>query len=879
MNINGAIVDTNIVLPVYGAKAYLIRVSDSVIVSYQNTKEDGVFHFDVPIDNYQLFLSHPKYNDKQFLLVGTSEKRDFNLGEINLPDKSMQLEGVTIVAYKDPVYYNGDTLVFIADSFATKDNAVVEDLLKKLPGVTVNDDGSITSNGRTVDKVYVDGDEFFGSDPTTATKNLAAKSIDRVQVYEVDPEDGSVSDDKIQVLDLRLKEDAKKGWFGKVNAATDFYQFGEGQLLFNRFNNKQKIFAFGIGSNTLNSAISSKDAQATGVSGSVARNTNNSGYPTTFKAGVLFSDQVSEKLKFSGDYSFSDSRVKKENESATQYLLSDTTYYSQLQSNQNNHSQNHNLSLDFNIKLDSTSGLTIKPDFSINFSNNSNDKITNYLNEESDSVRRALNNSISKSSGYSISNMLSYRKDFKKKGRHLNLRDNISYAQTNEKSNLDYYDLFFANDSTANEIQQQKDNKTIIFANTLSASYSEPLSTQWKLIFDYELYNNNNAKNQYSYNYDGVDYTLVDSSTTSVFRTNKLQNKLGVSANFRDKKNNLSFGVHGRNLLVDNRNLFNQQAIHQNFTTALPYLRYRLKISQNSNFSARINTNSSLPTIDMVSPVTDNTNPNSILVGNENLKPNYDFSTNISYMLYKPISSISFSVGIGASYTFNDFAKSVDYDSLGRSVAHYENINTFNNWSANTQLSIPLFKKIVTINPRFTYTNSQQNNIVENTLNKTITNNFMPELRLIVFTNFLEFNTSLSLTQQLGKNSNDASLNINNSIWNFKNNLKVNLPWKLDVELVGNYYNYQNLSQTYSSKFFILNASITKRIGKYDQWSIGVEGYDLLNNNTQVERTITLNTIVDSRTNIIARYFLFRVTYTFNSTLQSKQKQKDESFK
>lgn len=879
MTIKGIVVDTNWATPVYGAKAYLIHLRDSVIIDYQNTNRSGEFQFNVPISNYRLFISHPHYSDKEYAFIGSKDNHFFDLKEIQLPDKSYELDEITIFAYQDPIYYKGDTLIYVADSFATKDNAVVEDLLKQLPGIEVEQDGSIKSNGKQIDKVYVDGDEFFGSDPTIATKNLAAKSIDRVQVYEADREDGSVSDEKLQILDLRLKENAKKGWFAKAIAATDFYQFGEGQLLFNRFKNKQKMFAFGLGSNTLNAAISRQDAQMAGVSGGVTSNSNNSGHPLTFKAGVFFSDQINKKTTFDGNYSFNDSRVKKENSNNTQYLLPDTTYFSELASTQKTERQTHDLSLNFNTKLDSTSTLRITPRFGINTNKSDVSKTTDYKDANEILNRTAKNKNTSNSNGLDASLALMYTKNFNKPKRRLNLNNNFTYNQNKGHNQLEYEDYFALTELTDNEIRQLKENKRMNIANTFSASYTEPIGLKWGLNFDYELYNNTNDKRQFSYNFDGNEYTILDSLTSNVYRTDKLQNKLGISASFNHLKQSFTIGVRGRNLLVDNVNQFTGNKIHQNITSALPFMNYRFKISPNSNFSTRFTTNSTLPSVDYLSPAVDNTNPNSILIGNESLKPNYNLNGNVNYSFFKPISGINFTLGLNARYTFNDFARSIEYDSLGRSISHYENIHTFNSWSANTQMTIPLFNKILRINPRLNYTNSHQNNIVNMVNNLTNTHNITPELRFIIQSDYVDFTTSLKMTEQIGKNNSNQFLNIRNTIWNFNNDLIIKLPWKIDINILGNYYNYSNLSQNFNTKFFLMNASISKRIGKYDEWTIAAEGYDLFNKNTQVDRIINLNTIVDSRSNIIARYFLLRITYSFNSTLQVKPKVKDENFK
>jgi len=879
MEIKGVVKDTNIFQPVYNAKVYLINISDSVIVGYQNTSSDGSFHFQVPISNYRFFISHPSYNTKEMLFVGTEENHFFDLGEIILDEESIAFEEIAVYAYKDPMYYRGDTLVYLADSFATQSNAVVEDLLKQLPGIAVESDGSITSQGKTISKVYVDGDEFFGSDPTIATKNLSAKSIDRVQVYEMDPEDGAIGDEKIQILDLRLKENAKKGWFLKANGASDFQKFHEGQLLFNRFNNKQKIFAFGLGSNTLNSSISREDAQMAGMggSGNIGGGNASNGYPQTFRAGVLFSQQVNEKLKFSGDYLFSDNRVTSESERNTQYLLSDTTYFSDNLTNKKTRNQTHDLSLNFKIDIDSTQTLTIAPRVSYSLSGNESQQETDYNDANSSAVRQAVNKSENSANGFSINNRLHYRKRFAKDHRSLILSDNLSYSNNQSENQMNYFDYFYLTELTDNEILQLKENSTINFTNTFMARFTEPLSEEWRLNFDYELYNNSNNQDKYSYDYDGEAFSILDSLTSNVFRTTRWQNKFGISTTYSTRSHNLSIGVRGRNLLVENENLFTDLNIKQNEFSALPFLHYRYRISQNSSFVTRISTNSSLPSISYLSPARDNTNPNNVLEGNEDLRSNYNVSANMNYLLFKPVSEFNFIAGLSARYTFNDFARSVNYDSLGRSISIYENINTFNNISGRMEATVPVFKRNLRINPRIVYTNSNQNNIVDGVNNLTNIHNFTPELRLIVLNKWVDFTTSVRLTEQIGNNSTNANMNIRNTIWNFNNDLTIFLPWKIDVKMTGNYYNYSNLSQAFNKNFFIMNASISKRFGKYDDWTVGVEGYDLLNENTNINRTFTANTIVDSRNDIISRYFLFRVTYSFNSTFRVKPEQ-DEGF-
>ena len=247
MSIFGNIIDTLNDIPKKNAVVMLVRLSDSVMIDFKRTDDNGGFYFNVPIDTVEIIISHHKNDDKFIFFFPSNDRLSLNLNNTILPEQSEMMNEVTIYAYKDPVFFRGDTLVFLADSFKTKENAVVEDLLKKLPGIEVDKNGSITSQGREVNKVLVDGDEFFGTDPTIATKNLGAKSIESVEIYEEESTDSDeTADETIQVMDLRLKEDAKKGYFGRISGGSDFNDFYEGELLFNRFNKDFKLSIFSL---------------------------------------------------------------------------------------------------------------------------------------------------------------------------------------------------------------------------------------------------------------------------------------------------------------------------------------------------------------------------------------------------------------------------------------------------------------------------------------------------------------------------------------------------------------------------------------------------------------------------------------------------------
>jgi len=345
LSISGNLQDTAAKTSLPNAIVMAVKLMDSTLIGFTRTDENGNFKLKaIPIDTYQVIISHPKFADMGYFIFGDKKNLDYDFGKIILQPKNVSLDEVTIFAFKDPIYYKGDTLIYTADSFKTKANATVEDLLKKLPGLKVDKTGKITSQGKAVDKVLVDGDEFFGGDPTVATRNLNASSIESVQVYEKKSDDvanSSTGEETQKILNLKLKEDAKKGYFGKVSGASDFQRFYEGEALGNYFKKKLKVSVFGLASNTPNSSFNWDDVFKYGLNNEFDQGLNEEGdmfmsyansqpmgIPQTLKSGVYYNDKITKNTKLNFNYSYNNSMVNSKVTKAAQYFLEDTTYTS-----------------------------------------------------------------------------------------------------------------------------------------------------------------------------------------------------------------------------------------------------------------------------------------------------------------------------------------------------------------------------------------------------------------------------------------------------------------------------------------------------------------------------------------------------------------------
>ena len=190
MSVKGTVYDTTGARPIKNAMVMAVRMKDSLLLGFTRSSHDGTFTLDgFAVDTFSLIIDHPSFDEKTYYMFGHAENNEIIIPSIKMPGKSQELEEVIIYANQNPIFYRGDTLVYVADSFKVWEGAVVEDLLKKLPGLDIDKEGKITSQGQDIDQVLVDGDEFFGTDPTVATKNLGADGVETVQVYEKENED------------------------------------------------------------------------------------------------------------------------------------------------------------------------------------------------------------------------------------------------------------------------------------------------------------------------------------------------------------------------------------------------------------------------------------------------------------------------------------------------------------------------------------------------------------------------------------------------------------------------------------------------------------------------------------------------------------------
>ena len=899
MTIKATVVDTNAKTIVKNAVGMVIRVRDSVLLDFKRTDKMGQFNFTVPIDTVEFIIKHPEYGDYRSYIFGSKENNVFEMNPLAMPELSSEIEEVVIFAYKDPIYYRGDTLVYVADSFKVKENAVVEDLLKKLPGMSVDANGKITNQGKEIGQVLVDGDEFFGSDPTLATKNLAANGVDQVQVYEKDSEDGS--DEKIQVLDLKLKEEAKKGYFGKVNLAGGVNEitspnkgFYESEFLFNKYSKDQKMAVFGLASNTPKTNFGFGDLFKFGISEgrnwmnesddqqSYSDNDDNSseGIPQTIKTGFYIDQKAWKGARVRLNYTYSQYDVTAGSQSLSQFILTDTTYTTDVNNTNQEGYKQHAIGLKFTQQIDSFSRIEFEPKINISNTQIGSNSYTKFI-AENDTLTRSTdinNNTISE--GLNANTTLRYFKDFKKKNRKLQARYNLVSSNNAADGALYTFDKDALTGDTIplGTFDQKKENRNVTIAHTAYMNYVEPIAKKWKAEFDYEYYKNANDQRKTSFNPVSGEYVDVDSLFSNQFSSDRQQQRVGAFLIYESAKGRISFGSRIRNVSIDNYNFFTDATINQQQTNILPRVVLTYKFTQSSRLRVQYNTNSSLPSVDQLQPVRDNSNPNFIQIGNPDLRPNYSHSLNANYNMWSGLSGFYIYSGLNYSRQTDAFSSSTEFQSNGTTVSKSINVDHADYLYYWGGVGLP-FKKVkdlklnVNLNGNLTSSENFINALKNETKNLGIGTDLSLEY------NGDSLNLELGAGIDYNKPTNTLSTFSNQPFtnYNFTSRIDWTLPHHWFFKTDATYNINTGRTDGYNINFVIWNMSINRSFLKTGNLLFGIEAYDILNQNVSNFRTINNNVIVDQRTNIIRRYFMAKMTLKFNNN-KTKVAEDDDWF-
>lgn len=905
--VKGVIADSVEHIKLGNTSIAILDAKDSILVKYTRSAADGSFAVTgLSKGKFIVLVAYPDYADyvEPFSIDSVSQVHNF--GHINMNLKSRLLKEVIIKGTAAQMKIKGDTTEFNARAFVTQPNAKVEDLLKQLPGIQVDKDGKITAQGEVVKKVLVDGEEFFGDDPTLVTKNIRADMVDKVQLYDKKSDQAAFTgiDDgkKEKTLNIKLKEDKKNGMFGKAQAGDGSGNIYQGELLFNAFKAKKKFSVYGTMANNSRVGLGWEDNQKYGSGGgfefddsgsgaifigggnaddldSFGGQYNGQGLPVARNAGVHFDNKwKDDKQSINANFKIGSLTIDGTSDNLTQNNQQGSILNTNSDQAYHNYMERQKLDLVYQVKLDTASNLKISADGTLKHSTTRSnytshattlDTLTNgnIVNAPVNDNTRDLNNNVDQRA---FNASAFYTHKFKKPGRTWSLRFNEAYSQNKANGLLQQDILYYDGTTPPQHVDEKKTNNLQSQAVSTNLTYSEPFSKFFSVILNYAIGIDNNSADRRTYNPSSPNqYNILVDSLSNNYHLNQLSNQVGAIFNYKRGKSVLNFGTRTSYVRFQQIDEYTSEATSRSFINWTPQARYEYRFSQQKAFGANYNGNTSQPTLDQIQPIKNNNDYLNVIIGNPTLTPSFTSNFSLFYRSYKVIGDQFFYISGNYSFTTNPIVADINTDiSKGSSTTEYFNLKS--KQPSNFSMYGNFGRKIESLGNLSVGINWSANgntyyNYSNDVLNRTKSYTFNPGLNLSRFKEkVIEFYVSGGPTYTISESS--LQPNVNNNGWgaNASGQLVLYLPGKFQIGSYSDYI-YTAKTQSFNQDFSraLINAFIIKTFLKENNLKMEIWGNDLFNQNKGFSRTANGNLIMQNTYTTLKRYFMFTVTYDF----------------
>jgi hypothetical protein len=894
IKIKGTVIDST-TNPMIAATVVLLQPQDSIMVSYAITGNQGQFVLNgIAPGEYYLQVTYIGFGNFRQLVTVKESPAEQNLGAIFLSPSNTMLEEVVVKAEHVPIVIKNDTIEYNADAFKTKPNAAVEELLRRLPGVEVQRDGSIKAQGEDVENVLVDGKEFFGNDTKIATQNLPADIVDKVQVYDKKSEMAEFSgiDDgnEEKTINLSLKEGKKKGYFGNIEGGIGSDDLGsffdnkryKGKASINRFDNKLQLSILGMANNINDAGFSFNDyinfmgGMGSFMGGGMSMNTQDLGIPlgydnspgitNTAAGGLNFNYDFNDKTEWQSSY-FINRIDNRTIQSINSQNLGGLQSFERMEdSDRNNTNLNHRLNSSLRLKMDSTSNLTWINRLSFNTRDLSSSSSSQTLGFDKTLENQSLNENISDGKQISWFSGLTLRKKLNKPGRILSGSINLTLGNNNGNAHVDNETTLFENADPAivvlNLQDQISDEEQTDYG--IRVSYTEPLSKKTFLGFNI---NRSNSKNERVRNYfdldpDNPSSRVLNTQLSNQYQRNYTYNQIGSTIRYNGKTLRFSSGVNLQLSELNGSILSENINLDKSFTYILPSLSLDYEIGTSKNLEFNYRTRIQEPGLQQLQPIVDNSNPLNLYQGNPELKPEYIHEANIHLMLFDQFSFTSFFANFNTRYTLNRIVNKSTIDDQFRQIINP--INTDYNFSSSAYVSygtpLKFIKSKVSIdvnlgyNKGILFANGLKNNTNRWTNNYTLTfeNRKKEVVDLAVGMSLGISDVSYSESKEFNQNYLDQT---------YFSDLTLYLPKNWSFESTLDYTRYSKESFGDKDDLVLWQLKLSKNFLKNDRGTLELIVFDVLNQNQGINRNNNLNYIQESRTNVLGRYIMLGVNY------------------
>jgi hypothetical protein len=909
--IKGQLTDFSAKQPIADATVSVVNSKDSSLASFVLSSKQGGFEIKnlLPGD-YKLIVSSKGLEEIRRTFSIAVEKKLVDFGTLVMNKDYKMMEGVVITT-ESPIVVKNDTVQFNTSGFKTIPNATLEDLLKKIPGMEVDKEGNVKAQGEQVQRIIVDGKEFFGNDPKLATKNLTADMVESVQVFDDMSEQSKFTkiDDgsRSKTINIKLKKDRNKGYFTRALAGAGSNDRFEGNLSFNNFNGNKRFSVLFNTNNINKQGFSFNDIISTmggfsgfggggggfggggmqivtmgrtgggGGFGGGGFGGQNTGIIRSLSSGLNFNNEWAGKAKFTGSYFFSGSRpVQEQNTLRQTFFVNDSTAFQNRTSRSDNLNQNHRFNVRFEYQFDSLTSILYTPQLTLQHSDNlsyDSSFTTSQTPMRSYTAIRTNSQNSNVRDGMNFNNNILFRRKFKKIGRTITIGLNSTIGMSEADGKTISSNQFFRPDGNPffNFSQnQQYTQNTKTRNNVVSTSYTEPLANNKLLEINYAYTNNfsRSEKETFNYNAGNGKYDNPNLLQTNRFKNLFEAHRAGLNFRVQEKKYNYQLGLGLQQSLLENHTYQaatgKDSLIKQNFTNLFPTANFNFTPSRSKNLRFSYNGRTNQPSVSQLQNVPDVTDTLNVRIGNPNLKQEFTHSVNLGYNTFNLATFRFVAANVNISTTSNKIVNSITTRGPVQTTT-YANVNGYLRGFSFFTLGLP-FK-----NPKLKGSNVSITNIMLYlrdisliNIRENITQTFTVTQGLGININKDKFD--IGLRANLGYNKLAYSINtqLNEDYWTqtYNADLTYKLPANFIISTNFDYLINTGRAAGFNQSIPLLGASVSKLLFKNKNGVLKLSAYDLLNQNQSITRTAGDNYLQDTRSMVLRRYFL--VSFLFN---------------
>ena len=875
------LVDSLTKAPIEFATFHAKYVGDKQPRKFALTDDKGVAVLQgLPVGRATITVEYMGYKTKKFTFDIKKGANEY--GELVLSEDNNVLDAVVVSGVANQMVVKRDTIEYNASSFKVNDTDMLEELIKKLPGVEVDANGTITANGKEIKKVMIEGKEFFLDDPNLATKNLPAKIVEKVRVVERKSEQaqftGIDDGDEEMVLDLGIKAGMMKGWFGNLGGglgnplANDGDMKYESAAMIGRFTDKSQVSIIANLNNTNNRGFTDVAGGMMGEMRMGGRGGwNSKGITTSWMGGINanknFKKQDSD-IQGNLMYSGSDKLVE-ETMDRTTILGPDRILYNYEKGYDKTYTDGIRFGGEFDYKFTELTSILVRPN--VNIGKGDYESFNEFNTRTNmDSTNKGYSRNWGDNNNRSVGTNVILRQKFNRPGRTMSLSVNFNHSN-NESDGYNYSKTeYFKNnvvDSTA-IVDQQFSRKNLSNVVAARLSYIEPLGKNYFLegAYRYSYRMNESDKNTYSKDASGA-YTVLDEMYSTNYENTIIQQQAEFNIMKQEDKYNISIGasVQPTKTISEGRGRDTSYSV-VNFS---PIARIDYRFTEDKFLRVRYRGRTSNPSISQMMPINDNSDPLKVVEGNPNLKPEFSHSLSTEYRANNRRTFTWFSVGADATYTQDDIVSRREYREDGVQVSKYVNTNKgvysvngrimYNGKIGNSNFSINTFTR-AGVNNSISYVNEKGKYVENETQNFTV----MESLRLTYRNDWAEIIAGGRVNYRNAQYSVASMDDVTTWTNALTGSVNLTIPGGLNLTSDINHTWYIGYDQGYDKPNTVWNASISKTLFK-NAATLKFKVYDILKQDRTTSVTTSENYVQNLTSNTLGQYFMVTLTWRFGN--------------